>query len=58
MKSGHIPRMVALDELRQANLQRLERLIEEVREVLRRPGSGDEKVALLREVLAVAGYRV
>lgn len=50
--------MVALDELRQANLQRLERLIEEVREVLRRPGSGDEKVALLREVLAVAGYRV
>ncbi|WP_158284400.1 hypothetical protein [Bradyrhizobium sp. SUTN9-2] len=58
--------MIAIDQVErdrrhdavQAHVERLERLVDEVREVLRRPGSGDEKIALLREVLACQGYRV
>jgi hypothetical protein len=57
--------MIAIDEAEksrrkdatQMHVERLERLVDEVREVIRRPGAGDEKVALLREVLAAAGYR-
>lgn len=58
--------MIALDQAErdrrrdaaQAHVERLERLVDEVRDVLRRPGSGEDKVALLREVLGVQGYPV
>ncbi|WP_407122394.1 hypothetical protein [Bradyrhizobium sp. STM 3561] len=58
--------MIAIDQVErdrrrdatQAHVERLERLVDEVREVLRRPGSEKEKVAFLREVLACQGYRV
>jgi len=58
--------MIAIDQVErdrrhdavQAHVERLERLVNEVREVLRRPGSEKEKLAFLREVLAGQGYRV
>lgn len=63
---GIFPAMIALDDAEkdrrrdavQAHVERLERLVDEVREVIRRPGSGEEKVAFLRAVLGTAGYPV
>ncbi|MCS3896415.1 hypothetical protein M2171_005548 [Bradyrhizobium japonicum USDA 38] len=54
--------MVALDEIErnaaQAQLKRLEGLVEDIRKALGGPSNASEKVAWLRELLAVQGYRV
>jgi hypothetical protein len=54
--------MVALDEIErnaaQAHLKRLEGLVEDIRKALVGPSNASEKVAWLKELLAVQGYRV
>jgi hypothetical protein len=63
---GHSRRMVALDEIaearrwqiEQAHRMRLEGLVEDIRNTLEGPSSATEKVAWLKELLAVQGYRV
>ncbi|MET4241330.1 hypothetical protein [Bradyrhizobium sp. RT10b] len=57
--------MVALDEIAQACRQqieqahrvRLEELVEDFRKTLEGPSSANEKVAWLKELLAIQGYR-
>jgi hypothetical protein len=58
--------MVALDDIaeagrrqiEQAHRMRLEGLVRDIRKALEGPSSATEKVALLKELLAVQGYRV